>query len=213
VRELRSEAGEEEKALFDEFEKILSAVGRRLEEGLREAEALLNQTAEQLLVLLAVDPGGLVSRTLTERIEQVESVFGIAFDDLLARLHGSATAGYVSAGASYVASGYYREGILAFEAARARGGNSAELSRRTAYARGMAAYLVRDYPETVAALREWSGYEDDDSAALKGLARDALARIGQLVTGGDRDRLVAEAEAILAQLPADAKFGAGGAAE
>ena len=41
VRALRSDAGEENEALFDEFEKMLGAVAQRLDEGLRESETLL----------------------------------------------------------------------------------------------------------------------------------------------------------------------------
>ena len=43
----------ENEALFQEFEKILSAVAQRLDEGLHESEALLVQTREQLALLLA----------------------------------------------------------------------------------------------------------------------------------------------------------------
>lgn len=202
VRELQSEAGLEEKALFDEFEHILGAVSRRLEEGLREAEALLDQTSEQLVLLLSVDPSeGLVSRTLTERTEQVERVFGVVFDDLLARIHGSAVAGYVAAGSSYLSSGYYSEAVATFDIAADRGGDVAEIARLRAYARGMAAYLDRDYGDTVAGLREWSDSEGDDPPALGRLAREVLSRIGQLASGEERERLVGEAAPILARLP------------
>ena len=52
VRALRTESGAENEALFREFEKILSAVAQRLDEGLHESEALLVQTREQLALLL-----------------------------------------------------------------------------------------------------------------------------------------------------------------
>jgi hypothetical protein len=48
VRALHTEAGEESKALFDEFEKMLGAVDQRLDEGVRELETLVQQTADQL---------------------------------------------------------------------------------------------------------------------------------------------------------------------
>jgi hypothetical protein len=65
VLALRSEAGEEEGALFDEFERIQEGVSARLEEGLIETEGLLERTVEQLRRLLAAhadDP--LVARLL-----------------------------------------------------------------------------------------------------------------------------------------------------
>ena len=52
VRALRSAAGEETDALFQEFEKILGIVSTRLVEGLEETETLLAQTSEQRLRLL-----------------------------------------------------------------------------------------------------------------------------------------------------------------
>ena len=55
VRALQTEAGEESKALFDEFEKMLGAVDDRLDEGVRELETLVQQTADQLRLSMSKD--------------------------------------------------------------------------------------------------------------------------------------------------------------
>src|SRR5262245_34098177 len=52
VRALHSDAEEESKALFDEFEKMLGSVDARLDEGVRELEALVQRTADQLRLLI-----------------------------------------------------------------------------------------------------------------------------------------------------------------
>ena len=76
VRALRTESGGENAALFHEFEKILSAVAQRLEEGLHESEALLVRTREQLALLLAEHrSNGFVARCLIENRADVEDVF------------------------------------------------------------------------------------------------------------------------------------------
>lgn len=190
VRELRShaETGRDAKALFDEFEKILGGVSSRLEEGRQEVEALLAQTAEQLLLLLAAHPGsGLVTRHLRERKVQASQVFGRDFDELLALIHGSAAGGHAAAGSSYLGSGYYEAAIEAYEAAVERGGAREEIEPRIAYARGMSAYLARDYTECVSQLRRWAESRGDDPPTIVRLASEALSRIDQLV-GDDAER-------------------------
>jgi hypothetical protein len=111
VRALQSDAGEESKALFDEFEKMLGAVDDRLDEGVRELEALAQRTADQLRLLIADlrDDGAV--RFVIERPEEVEAVFGLPLDALLEEMYGSVAKGFAKAGRSYLASG-------AFESAR-----------------------------------------------------------------------------------------------
>ncbi len=204
VRALRSQAGEEAGSLFDEFEKILSAVAHRLEEGLYETESLLDQTANQLRSLLALHcDNGHVARYLVEHAELVEDVFGTPFDQLLAEVYGSPADGYETAGRSYLGSGYYDSALDAFEMALQRGGEAEPISRLCAYARGMAAYLARDYAKSVAELADWiEASEDDAPPQLARLARSAVSRMGQLVSGESRDQVTSQASKLLERLPA-----------
>ena len=129
VRALRTESGGENAALFQEFEKILSAVAQRLEEGLHESEALLVGTREQLALLLAEHrDNGFVARCLIENRADVEDVFESALDALLAQIHGDAATGHRVAGRSYLASGYFAEAEAAFARALAGGGRCDEPS-------------------------------------------------------------------------------------
>jgi tetratricopeptide (TPR) repeat protein len=187
VRSLRSEADPDAAQLFEEFEKILEVVSRRLQEGLHEAESLLDQTVQQLRVLLVVHPeNGFVSRFLVESEPLVEEIFSVSLDALFAEIHGSAAEGFSAAGRSYLLSGYYGEAIDAFAAARERGGDTAELERLTAYARGMTAYLGRDYAQSVAHLTEWAEVARDDPPELYRLAQDAVSRVGSFAIGDER---------------------------
>ena len=203
MRELRTRASTESDALFREFEKMLAAGSARLEEGLQEAEVLLERTREQLKLLLAERrDDGHVARFLLENAARVEQVFGLDLSALLADLHGDAAAGYALAGHSYVASGYFESAERAFTAAIARGGDREELERLSAYARGMVAYLSRDYAAAADQLGRWLDAGPAEDGDLVDLARAAVSRIGQLVSGSDRERVVAAATALLERLPA-----------
>jgi hypothetical protein len=186
VRALRTESGAENEALFREFERILGAVAQRLEEGLQESEALLVQTREQLARLLAeYRDNGFVTRCLIEKRADVEAVFVDGLPALLALIHGDAATGYLVAGRSYLASGYFREAEAAFESARAGGGNHAELGRLSAYARGMTAYLAGDYAASIARLSQWLEAAPGEDAGLAGLASEVVAKIGVLASQGE----------------------------
>ena len=198
VRALRTESGAENVALFREFEKILSAVAQRLDEGLHESEALLVQTREQLALLLAeYRDNGFVTRCLIENRADVEAVFEEGLDALLALIHGDARTGHRVAGRSYLASGYFAEAEAAFAGARAGGGGDAEVDRLSAYARGMTAYLAGDYAASVTCLSQWLDAAPSDDAALVGLAHAVAAKMGVLAQGEDRLRIVAEAGRLL----------------
>jgi len=204
VRALRSQAGEEEAAIFDEFERIQEGVAARLEEGLTETETLLGQTLDQLLQLLTAhrdDPR--VSRFLITHSGEMEEAFGRPFDEIVGDLYGNAASAYEHAGRSLLSSGYYGAAIDALHAATERGGDAAALERLASYGRGMEAYLARDYAGTVAHLRDWAEASAAESPELTRLARDAVKRIGQLAEGDDRQRVASEATALLEQLSAD----------
>jgi hypothetical protein len=196
VRALRTESGAENEALFREFEKILSAVAQRLEEGLHESEALLVQTREQLALLLVESrDNGFVTRCLIENRADVEAVFEEGLDALLALIHGDTATGHRLAGRSYLVSGYFAEAEAAFEAAGA--GGCAEVDRLSAYARGMTAYLAGDYASSVARLSQWLDAAPSDDAPLAGQAQAVVTKLGVLAQGEDRERIVAEAGRLL----------------
>ncbi len=198
VRALRTESGAENEALFREFEKILSAVAQRLDEGLHESEALLVQTREQLaLLLVEYRDNGFVTRCLIENRADVEAVFEEGLDALLALIHGDAATGRRLAGRSYLVSGYFAEAEAVFEAAGAGAGGDAEVDRLSAYARGMTAYLAGDYASSVERLSQWLEAAPSNDAPLAGHAQAVVAKLGVLAQGEDRDRIVAEAGRLL----------------
>jgi hypothetical protein len=198
VRALRSRAAGESAALFEEFEKIQEAVTHRLEEGLQESEALLDQTAEQLLLLLADTPdGGLIARYLTEHAAVVTEVFGLPLDPLLESIHGSAAKGYEAAGRSCLSSGFYDAAVDAFAASVERDGDRDSLEPLAEYGRGMAAYLAGDFGATVSHLEAWAPARSDHPEEFTRLAHDAVSRIGQLARGDDREQVTEAAVTLL----------------
>ena len=198
VRALRSEAGVENAALFQEFEKILSAVAQRLEEGLLESEALLVRTREQLALLLAEHrDDGFVARCLIENQADVEEVFEVGFDALMTQIHGDAATGHRVAGRSYLASGYFAEADAAFARAIAGGGSNEDARRLSAYARGMTAYLAGDYAASVERLGQWLAKAPAADAPLAGLAHAAVSKLPVLAQGDERARIVEEASRLL----------------
>jgi hypothetical protein len=208
VRSLRAQAGEESAELFQEFEKMLSVVSVRLEEGVQETEALLEQTGRQLLRLLAAHAQDrFLTRFLIERRDSVESVFGQGLDALLTAIHGDASLGYRRAAESYLRSGYYVEAEAALRQAQRRSSGAAQLAALSAYARGMAAYLSGEYAESVARLAEWVDAGALRDPALARLAHAAVSRIGQLVQGPERDGIVRAASALLVRIGSPAAPG------
>jgi hypothetical protein len=203
VRALREEAGAEAAALFREFEKIMSTLEDRLEQGMTETEALLARTQEQLVVLLCEHArDGRIARCLLEHRDIVGQVFREGLDALMASIYGSAVEGHVVAGRSYLESGYFEEAQRALEEAIGRGGDRTVLERKVAYARGMRAYLGGDYATSVAELARWAAREDAEDHALVDLARTAVATVDQLARGSDRDSVLAAARALLPRLSA-----------
>jgi hypothetical protein len=201
VRALRSESAEESDALFREFEKILERVSERLTEGLQETEILIEQTGCQLRVLLAEQPkNGFVVRYLIENRELVEDVFMIPLDALLTEIAGNAAAGFELAGRSYLDSGFYGRAESVFTAAIERGGEAEDLDRLLQYARGMAAYLAGDFAECVAQLDEWFDRRGANEANLVDIARAAVSKIDHLAEGENRERVTAEAAALVERL-------------
>jgi tetratricopeptide (TPR) repeat protein len=203
VRALRSRAGRDASELFEEFDRLLEGVSKRLEEGLRESEALLAQTVDQLRLLLGVHRGdGAVARFLIENAASAEEAFGTPLDALLSEIHGSTAAAYQLAGTSYLDSGYYALARAALEEAAKRDGDHGEIAPLLDYARGMDAYLKRDYEGSLAALASWAASRDAVFPARVRLARDAVACIVRLAEGDERARILADASALLTRIGA-----------
>jgi len=201
MRDLQSRVGEDSAGLFEEFEKILSAVARRLEEGLEEAEALLDEMSGQLRLLLPLHRhNGFLARFLLERARDVEDVLGGEFDALLVVIYGAAADGYSTAARSYMASGYYAQALSAFRAAMERGGDPAKLDPLAAFAAGMQAYLERDYARSVEKLSVWADAAGEDPPGGARLAHTVVSRVGQLVEGDDRDRISSAAQRLLERI-------------
>lgn len=201
VRALRSEAAEESDGLFQEFDKIFSAVSVRLDEGLQETEVLVEQTVDQLRVLLAEHPyNGFALRYLIEHRARIDEVFGCSLDALLAEIEGEAGAGYECAAHSYLESGFYEEAQNAFEAAVQRGMPADRVERFVEYARGMSAYLAGDYAECVRRLGKWFDGRDESEEKLLEIARAVVSNIDQVAQGEERERITAEAADLIERL-------------
>jgi len=201
VQALREDAGEEADAVFLEFEKILSTVSERLEEGLAETQELLARTREQLVVLVAEHrENGHLARFLIERSDEVAQVFVQELDDLLTTIYGKPAAAYSLAGRSYLHSGYYAEAESALRRAIESGGDREVLEPASVYARGMAAFLRGDYAVSVELLGRWADTEKRPEAAMSDLAAGAAAKIDQLAEGENREQVTDAAKALVGRL-------------
>jgi hypothetical protein len=201
VRSLRADAGAEANGLFHEFERILSAVSGRLEEGLAETQSLMARSWDQLRVLLSEQGAeGFVTRFLIEQGGTLDKLGPPGLEELLAAIHGDAASGYVIAGKSYLASGHYEAAHQVLATALERGGDRDQVSQLSAYARGMSAYLAGNYPESLVGLNEWaeSGSVGDDS--LRDLAHSAVSSFTRLVEGDDRDQTLESAANLIAKI-------------
>ena len=204
VRALRSGAGLESKALFDEFEKMLGALGSQLDEGIREVELLTQRTADQLRLLVAESADEGAARFLTEQEAEVERLFGVGLDVILEEAFGSVAEGLERAGRSYLASGSFEAAADRIGRAMERSTSGRELSRLRSFALGMRAYVVRDYAESLRHLQGWFEGDSPDADQLP-LARDAVASIAQLAdSGSDTQRGAAELLNQLGELSAAA---------
>jgi len=206
VRALASGETREDDALFQEFEKLLSAVSERLAEGLQETEILMEQSIKQLRTLLRENPNeGQVLRCLLENRTRVEEVFGDAIDEVFAEIEGSAAAGYEFVGRSYLDSGFYREAEKAFVLAIEHGSGTSELEQLARFARGMGAYLEREYEVCLAQIGSSLDGDDEIAEPLLEIARRAVSSIDQLVDDERRERIGTAAAALLERFgPSDA---------
>lgn len=187
VRALHSGAGQESKALFDEFEKMLGSVGTRLDEGIRELESLTQRTADQLRLLIAEAADAGIARFLSENVDRLDGIFGAPLNLLLEEAYGTVSNGLELAARSYLASGSFQMAAECFDRAAAEPDANPELGRLRDYALGIEAYVERDYATSVRRLVGWEDSAPPDPGLLP-LARDTLAGIVQLA-GSDLETL------------------------
>jgi len=159
------------KALGSEFTKILGETRVRIDESLREAEALLRWTVGQLPPLFrAHGPDGPLARLLVERAPELGELLGMSADALLADLCGSVDEAHLRAAASYLESGFFAEAAQVL-----RPLETPAAGAMLAYAEGMSAYLSGRYPECVDRLTAWVD-AGPLPPALTGIALSALDR-------------------------------------
>lgn len=201
VRALLSDAEEESKALFDEFERMLGSVEERVDEGVNELETLVQRTAEQLRLLIAHPPDDGSARYMTEHPETVDMVFGVSLEEQLEAMYGSVATGFERAGRSYLASGFFAPAERCFDQALERSDAEDNVGALRDYARGMGAYVARDYGASIEHLKAWIATNPPE-ARFRSLARDAVSSIVQLAEGDDRMRISREAAELRTALSA-----------
>ena len=215
VRALRERADADSAKLFDEFERILGTLEGRLLERRDEAFALVDETALQLrrlLVLHADD--GLVARYLVEHADRAARVFGLSFEELLEKIHGSAWGGYACAGLSYLEGGHYRLAHAALDRAVALGGTAVDpgVPAGRSFSLALAAYLERDHATCISELLRWAEHPGEKPATQLALGRNAVAGAIVLAQEDDAQEVVASARRLAEQLgpePAPAPAPAG----
>ena len=202
MRSLRPETGGEAEGLFREFERIMAAVGERLDDGIQETLALVEQTRDPLRVLLAEHrENGFAARYLIENPAAVKAVYTEGIEALLADVYGSAASGYEIAGRSYLASGYYEPAEGAMTRAIALGCGSPDLDGLCTYARAMGAFFSGDYGATVELFGAWLDVSKDADAGLVDQARAVLGGIGRLASADERARVESAVASLIERIP------------
>jgi hypothetical protein len=190
MRSLRSETGGEAEGLFREFERIMAAVGDRLDDGIQETLALVEQTREPLRVLLAEHrENGFAARYLIENPAAVKAVYAEGIEALLAEVYGSAASGYEVAGRSYLASGFYELAEGAIARAIELGCASADLGGLRTYAQAMGSFFSGDYGAAVDLFGAWLDASKDADEGLVEQARAVLTGIGRLAPSDEGVRV------------------------
>jgi len=201
VGQLQGESAAEA-GLIREFNRIVAGAAARLDEALRETEALLEQTRRQFHgLLIAHRNDGLVSRFLVENAGYVVLAFEGGVDRLFEEMYQQSASGHARAARSYLDSGHFREGARALVEARSRGGDREAWVRLGDYAEAMQAYLDGDYSGAVRLLSAWlDRHPPAEESAYAALALDAMSHLGQLAEAGEGKRIAADAERIVERL-------------
>ncbi len=202
VQRLRDAAGEEARDLLREFEKVLAFSPDRLAETLHETEGLFEQTGHQLRQLLGAHAdNGLVVRFLLEQAEEVAAVFPEGLEDLLAGIYGGPIEARVIALHSYLESAHFEEALLAIEEIGREAPLSRELARLANYAKGMQAFLIGDFEQSVRWLSDWVDATPSTSEApYARSALNAISRVGKLQGEGDNQAIETAAQALCVRL-------------
>jgi hypothetical protein len=200
VQALRKAAVRDESGLLDEFEKLISGAGVRIDESLQELDILLGQTTAQFRILLASHAGeGPLARAVAARSQALAEMFGVSPAALLAELYGDAATAWALAGRSFLASGFFEEAADALREAARLGHGDREEARLLLFAEGMAAYLAGRYGAAVASLCRWLDAAPaalgEPEASLARQAAAALSRVGTLA-GAASDEATAAASCL-----------------
>ena len=175
VETLLGSEREDARALGSEFAKILGETRVRIDESLREAEALLHWTVGQLPALFrAHGPEGPLARLVVERAPELGELLGMDADALLVDLCGSVDEARFRAAASYLDSGFFAEAARVL-----RPVETPAAIALLAYADGMSAYLSGRYPECVDRLSAWIE-AGPPAPGLTSIAVSALERAGAI---------------------------------
>jgi tetratricopeptide (TPR) repeat protein len=206
VQRLRESGGREADDLLREFEKVLANSPERLAETLRETEGLFAQTRRQLRhLLVAHAANGLVARFLLERSDLVAEVFPEGVEELLTDVYGGSAKASSIAIHSYLESAHFEEALRAIDEVAAEAPAAEELARLAKYARGMQAFLARDYEASVRWLAEWvDATPSVREAPYAKLALSAISRIGKLLPEGDSASIEASAADLSRRIEAHA---------
>lgn len=188
--------------LLEEFERILLASQDRLQEALEETDALLDLTRAQIRLMLDEQRGdGLLARFLCEHPELVDQTYPEGHEALLRDIYGDVAAAFMLGARSYLESAYFAEAVVLLREVLRRDPGNEHATRLTHFADGMQAFLAGHYPRSVDELSRWlDGIPHSWERRHAELARAALARLGNLVEGADRRRLLERAEHIADQI-------------
>lgn len=156
VRALRTRADEETADLLQEFEKILAASAKRLDEAVIQINALLVQARRQFLLLLVqYRDDGLLVRCVWENAELASTAFERDIEDLFTEIYGDPVSALVLAGDSYLESAHYAEALSVLDKAAALAAERQDIQERIHFANGMSSFMVRDYSASVSELNRW----------------------------------------------------------
>lgn len=207
VERLFEQHGPDDSAFFKEFERVQSTGYDRTQQAMRETEALLGQTRNQLRALLVSHAENtLMTRNLFENRDAVEFVFESDLCELFGEIHGSAAVGFAAAADSYLESAFFVEAMGCLDSALAESSLSSKtryaLTRSRKYAEGMEHFSNAAYAQSLDSLEAWldADFECAEVPHMR-FADSALSRFGNLV-GDDEDgsALRARAEQVIKRI-------------
>jgi hypothetical protein len=159
------------------FKRVLEAGRQRMYESDAEVAELFDETRAQLLILLEHgSPSGAVARSLIEHPDRTALVFGEELCESLARVFGSAPAGFDLAFSSLVENGHFKDAAELLE-----GEGVPETPYRSlgacAYARGMDLYYDGEIDGALEEFGEWADHASRCPEPWLVAAERALGRV------------------------------------